>query len=238
RDWSSDVCSSDLVAPRFAASITMRPSPEPRSITRSPGFTSAMRSIRSTISIGVCTYGTVPSSQPQVCVWPHAERGASASSSKRLRKIKAETSRVKWPHFQTRAPVAQWIEQPPPKGQVARSIRVRGASIRARKPDGYRFREPDRRSLPLARLAARHLGELDEGLRALYRFVGNLSEQRTPADARAAIEAEQLVRRRRFAGRRLEVFAPALAAMRGDVTNADTHDAIRHPRYSGQVSVL
>src|SRR5713101_2433516 len=28
------------------------------------------------------------------------------------------------------APVAQWIEQPPPKGQVARSIRVRGASRR------------------------------------------------------------------------------------------------------------
>src|SRR5437762_518082 len=27
-----------------------------------------------------------------------------------------------------RAPVAQWIEQPPPKGQVARSIRVRGAN--------------------------------------------------------------------------------------------------------------
>src|SRR5882762_10845172 len=27
-----------------------------------------------------------------------------------------------------RAPVAQWIEQPPPKGQVARSIRVRGAT--------------------------------------------------------------------------------------------------------------
>src|SRR3989449_1329680 len=28
------------------------------------------------------------------------------------------------------APVAQWIEQPPPKGQVARSIRVRGATRR------------------------------------------------------------------------------------------------------------
>src|SRR6267142_2457740 len=28
-----------------------------------------------------------------------------------------------------RAPVAQWIEQPPPKGQVARSIRVRGANV-------------------------------------------------------------------------------------------------------------
>src|SRR5947199_4970786 len=27
------------------------------------------------------------------------------------------------------APVAQWIEQPPPKGQVARSIRVRGATF-------------------------------------------------------------------------------------------------------------
>jgi hypothetical protein len=25
------------------------------------------------------------------------------------------------------APVAQWIEQPPPKGQVGRSIRLRGA---------------------------------------------------------------------------------------------------------------
>src|SRR6185295_2577236 len=55
------------VAPRLAASITMRPSPEPRSITWSPFFTSAMRSIRSTISIGVFTYGTVPSSQAQDC---------------------------------------------------------------------------------------------------------------------------------------------------------------------------
>ena len=26
------------------------------------------------------------------------------------------------------APVAQWIEQPPPKGQVGRSIRLRGAT--------------------------------------------------------------------------------------------------------------
>ena len=33
------------------------------------------------------------------------------------------------------APVAQWIEQPPPKGQVARSIRVRGAS-RSSSPAG------------------------------------------------------------------------------------------------------
>ena len=30
--------------------------------------------------------------------------------------------------YYTKAPVAQWIEQPPPKGQVARSIRVRGAT--------------------------------------------------------------------------------------------------------------
>ena len=33
--------------------------------------------------------------------------------------------------FRGNAPVAQWIEQPPPKGQVARSIRVRGAIRRA-----------------------------------------------------------------------------------------------------------
>ena len=30
--------------------------------------------------------------------------------------------------MQRAAPVAQWIEQPPPKGQVGRSIRLRGAS--------------------------------------------------------------------------------------------------------------
>ena len=33
-------------------------------------------------------------------------------------------------NFARSAPVAQWIEQPPPKGQVARSIRVRGASLK------------------------------------------------------------------------------------------------------------
>ena len=32
---------------------------------------------------------------------------------------------VKWAFH---APVAQWIEQPPPKGQVGRSIRLRGAT--------------------------------------------------------------------------------------------------------------
>ena len=33
-----------------------------------------------------------------------------------------------------RAPVAQWIEQPPPKGQVGRSIRLRGASPEPAQP--------------------------------------------------------------------------------------------------------
>ena len=37
-----------------------------------------------------------------------------------------------------RAPVAQWIEQSPPKGQVARSIRVRGAIPKA---EGERRKE-------------------------------------------------------------------------------------------------
>src|SRR2546426_7161492 len=52
------------------------------------------------------------------------------------------------------APVAQWIEQPPPKGQVARSIRVRGANlhVRLKRSVGaravYRERDPDPRKLP------------------------------------------------------------------------------------------
>src|SRR5436190_20239659 len=32
------------------------------------------------------------------------------------------------------APVAQWTEQPPPKGQVGRSIRLRGATSRLENP--------------------------------------------------------------------------------------------------------
>ena len=37
---------------------------------------------------------------------------------------------VYWKRFiiAPHAPVAQWIEQPPPKGQVGRSIRLRGAT--------------------------------------------------------------------------------------------------------------
>ncbi|MDA0274909.1 MAG: hypothetical protein O3A91_00805 [Proteobacteria bacterium] len=50
-------------APRRAASMTMRPSPDPRSMTVSPGPTSASCSMRETTSIGVTTKGTLPSSQ-------------------------------------------------------------------------------------------------------------------------------------------------------------------------------
>src|SRR5206468_7377408 len=64
------------------------------------------------------------------------------------------------------APVAQWIEQPPPKGQVARSIRVRGAieKLRARsfKSEAMswalqhaRFSEPHRIAKTLPSLAIR-----------------------------------------------------------------------------------
>src|SRR5213078_1260711 len=35
------------------------------------------------------------------------------------------------------APVAQWIEQPPPKGQVGRSIRLRGARAAAARPTNW-----------------------------------------------------------------------------------------------------
>src|SRR5262245_36686118 len=50
-----------------------------------------------------------------------------------------------------RAPVAQWIEQSPPKGQVARSIRVWGAISRAegrrQKAEGRRQKAEGNRSL-------------------------------------------------------------------------------------------
>jgi hypothetical protein len=45
-------------APRFAAAMTLRPSPEPRSITTSFGVTLARSSMRSTISAGVGTHTT------------------------------------------------------------------------------------------------------------------------------------------------------------------------------------
>ena len=71
-------------APYFrAASITMRPSPEPRSISSSPGFGSASLSIRSTTSGGDCTYGTVPSSQAQDCACTNSGSKAKSAIGKR-----------------------------------------------------------------------------------------------------------------------------------------------------------
>ena len=52
------------VAPRLAAVITVRPSPDPRSITKSCGVTFAMSSIFSTSTCGV---GTQTTSLP---AWP------------------------------------------------------------------------------------------------------------------------------------------------------------------------
>jgi hypothetical protein len=68
-------------APRLAAPITFRPSPDPRSMTKSCGVTAARSSIRSTSSGGVGTqttslpgwpgWGTNPSS------WARAEAGTA-----------------------------------------------------------------------------------------------------------------------------------------------------------------
>ena len=44
--------------PRLAAVMTVRPSPEPRSIRKSPGMTLAMSSMRSTSACGVGTQTT------------------------------------------------------------------------------------------------------------------------------------------------------------------------------------
>ena len=51
----------------FAASMTMRPSPEPRSTRRSPALGWARYSMRSTTASGETTNGTEPSSQAQLC---------------------------------------------------------------------------------------------------------------------------------------------------------------------------
>src|SRR5688572_1180470 len=53
-------------APRFAASMTVRPSPDPRSTTKSFGVTLAMSSIALTVSIGV---GTQTTSLPACPLW-------------------------------------------------------------------------------------------------------------------------------------------------------------------------
>jgi hypothetical protein len=53
-------------APRFAAVITVRPSPEPRSMTKSSGVTLAMSSILSTSAWGVGTQTTSLPSWPTV----------------------------------------------------------------------------------------------------------------------------------------------------------------------------
>ena len=52
------------LAPRLAAVMTVRPSPEPRSITKSDGVTLAMSSILST---SACAVGTQMTSLPG---WP------------------------------------------------------------------------------------------------------------------------------------------------------------------------
>ena len=55
-----------------------------------------------------------------------------------------------------RAPVAQWIEQPPPKGQVGRSIRLRGAIVSRTCDDRLHLRSavPCKRHRRLARETA------------------------------------------------------------------------------------
>src|SRR5712664_904398 len=61
----------------------------------------------------------------QTCIDDSPSRQASSNAAGTQR----HDSKV-FAYNRPRAPVAQWIEQPPPKGQVARSIRVRGASRR------------------------------------------------------------------------------------------------------------
>jgi len=67
--------------------MTMRPSPLPRSMTVSPSPTSAMRIMRSTISGGETTNGTVPSSQAQLCAPAGTAAQAAISERMNLKKV-------------------------------------------------------------------------------------------------------------------------------------------------------
>ena len=81
-------------APRFAAVMTVRPSPEPRSITKSADVTFAMSSILSTTTCGVGTQTTSlpgwPTSGSNLCAgWACAcasvvKAKASASAAARI----------------------------------------------------------------------------------------------------------------------------------------------------------
>src|SRR6185503_17242687 len=80
--------------------------------------------------IGVTTYGTVPSSHAQASVCACA--GSTSASATRTSLFNMEAKAIKDLHIivgriAAHARVAQWIEQPPPKGQVGRSIRLPGA---------------------------------------------------------------------------------------------------------------
>src|SRR5207302_8731584 len=65
------------------------------------------------------------------------------------RPVAAESRKYPSGKIGGRAPVAQWIEQSPPKGQVARSIRVRGAI-------SYQGRRDYIRPLSLSEVPLRH----------------------------------------------------------------------------------
>src|SRR5712664_3509275 len=60
----------------------------------------------------------------QTCIDDSPSRQASSNAAGTQRHDSAAFA-----YNRSRAPVAQWIEQPPPKGQVGRSIRLRGAKL-------------------------------------------------------------------------------------------------------------
>src|SRR5213592_2883865 len=77
---------------------------------------------------------TTRAPSPATVTWTSGSRtGIDDSPSRQASSNAAGTQRHDSKAFaynRPLAPVAQWIEQPPPKGQVARSIRVRGATRR------------------------------------------------------------------------------------------------------------
>src|SRR5688572_26786824 len=149
-------------APRFAAVITVRPSPEPRSITKSCGVTLAMSSILST---SVCGVGTQTTSLP---AWPTCgSNGFCAACAQALAAPRVTTSagimkrtvrRTKFIDDVSRKQPPEAIAAAPDSGQAsgpAANNRPRGMSpcqpIRRRRDERFEGRSrrqgpPDQRT--------------------------------------------------------------------------------------------
>src|SRR5262245_61079853 len=126
--WRFRRQSSSTPKPRapnfFAAVTTMRPSPEPRSTTTSCGPTLAIRSISSTVTCGVATYGAASLGGPSGSCPDAGPTAKRASSTRNEKAIFTVTSSL--PHLPLSAFVAHAQDpRPAPLGGAGIAPRTR-----------------------------------------------------------------------------------------------------------------